>query len=224
MEEATQPHTTRHPVRGTHAVPLMLARRGYLVGQQQQLSRSLCRVPALPALSVSPFRCSLRRGPANFQHSLALSLSGARRSLCRALALSVSGPRHSLTLCVRNKTLARHRGHRERQGPTQTDGARAGPRHTRERHRQAGRTHPVPAGRQLRSRPPQSRSSIRVPPVQPCRRATNAVSGPPAQIRVPPIQPGAFPFFQERTPNLIVWGMNMFLTVQNKNCRMIILF
>ena len=39
-EEATHPHTTRHPVRGTHAVPFLLARRGYLVGHRMQSSQA----------------------------------------------------------------------------------------------------------------------------------------------------------------------------------------
>ena len=69
-EEAAQPHTTRHPVRGTHAVLRVWPRR------------SLCRAPALS-------RCLCRAS--------ALYRSCRSPALCRGPALSVSGPG---ALCV----------------------------------------------------------------------------------------------------------------------------
>ena len=121
-EEAAQPHTTRHPVRGTHAALCVLCRAPALsvsrlcvgprrsgpgvfcVGPRRSLSRA-------PALSVSrPGAVCV--GPRRFLYwVLALSVSGPgalsvsgsvsdpgalclgpRRSLCRGPALSVSGP------------------------------------------------------------------------------------------------------------------------------------
>ena len=74
---------------------------------QQQLSRSLCRFPALPALSVLGPGALLCRGPFSVSGPGALCV-GPRRSLCRVPALSrscrgpalsVSGP-GALSLCV----------------------------------------------------------------------------------------------------------------------------
>ena len=107
--EATQPHTTRHSVKGRtqslfagqKGLPCRTATNGE---EQQQLSRSLCWVPALPALSVlgpGALPVLSASGPgalwAGTWHPLSLSVSGPGAlcvgpccSLCRVPALSRS--------------------------------------------------------------------------------------------------------------------------------------
>ena len=81
----------------------------------------------------------------------------------------------------------------------------------------ASPTHPAPRPCPGLPRPP---APTGVPPIRPRRPHTSdhPVCGPPAGIRVPPSSPGPssnpraihparrVPFYQERTPNLAVWG------------------
>ena len=172
IDEATQPHTTRHPVRETHA----LCSVSGSVSGPAALSLSVSDPGAL-CVSASLALCvEICQSPvALSRRFLCRALCvGLRRSLCPALSVgsgpdSRTGPRQKAlgpnSESARPRHIERQPQHRERSGPTQN-----------------------PSSPPIQS----ARSSGPVGPIR-VPASSNPVSGPPAQIRVPPIQPGAFP-------------------------------
>ena len=151
------------------------------------------------ALYVGPRRC-LCRAPA-------LSV-GALRSPCRAGAVC-RGPALSRSLCPGTPRV----GLRRFPGPSATGALCVAAGAHRKKFRRSLRRNPAsPADPQFQSvchpSGPRAPTPIRVPPIW--------SAGPPAQIRVPPSPSRSL--FQERTPNLTVWGIiNKVFGSNNKN-------
>ena len=159
------------------------ARRSLTLCAARSLCRALCPAPgALPVSrsrsSVSDRRSTLCAGAQRVP---------ARRSCPGALCV---GPRHSLAVCagpLRSACLSacHPSGPRPR---LRSACYPSGPRTPQDPHA----THPLPRPRATHPRstaPPSSGPRARPPLIRPCHPS-----------------PPAHPFFQERTPNLTVWG------------------